>query len=61
MASEHPIVDAVRQLGPEIVAAAPEAEDKGQLPEALVDQFIEADLFQLYRPQFLGGPEVAPL
>lgn len=61
MASEHPILDAARQLGPEIVAAAPEADEKGRLPERLVDQLIGADLFQLYRPRFLGGPEVAPL
>lgn len=61
MASEHPILEAARQLGPDIVAAAPEADEKGRLPDTLVDGLISADLFQLYRPRFLGGPEVAPL
>lgn len=59
--SEHPIVDATRQLGPAILKAAPEIERQRRLPSELASQLTDAGVFQMYQPRSIGGPEVHPL
>ncbi|MGI9597130.1 MAG: acyl-CoA dehydrogenase family protein [Acidimicrobiales bacterium] len=59
--ARHPMVDAVRQLEPTIRGLADRIEADRRLPQSLVDQLTEAQVFQMYLPTVMGGPEVHPL
>ncbi len=59
--TEHPILDAVRDLGPQIVDHGDEIERTGRLPDALADALSDAGVFQMYVPHSVGGHEVHPL
>ena len=59
--AEHPMIAAVRSLGPDILRLGPGIESDRRLPENLVDALTEARVFQMYLPRSLGGPEVHPL
>ncbi len=49
-----------RELGPMIVAAAGEIEQRRELPEPLVAALAERGLFRLLLPRSLGGAELPP-
>jgi alkylation response protein AidB-like acyl-CoA dehydrogenase len=53
-------VDAARELGPMIAAAAAETERRRELPEPLVDALAGSGLFRLLLPRSLGGAELPP-
>ncbi len=59
--TEHPILDAVRALGPEIVACGDEIERAGRLPDTLAAALGQTGVFQMYVPRSVGGLEVHPL
>ena len=50
-----------RALAPEIVAAAPEIEERRELPALLVQRLIEGGFFRLLQPRSLGGAELPPV
>lgn len=54
-------VAAAKALRPQIVAARDEIDSLRQLPEDLSDAMAKADLFQLYLPCSMGGPETDPI
>lgn len=54
-------VAAAKALRPQIVAARHEIDSSGQLPEVLSDTMAKANLFQLYVPSSMGGPETDPI
>ena len=47
-----------RALAPEIIAAAPEIEDRRELPPALVQRLIDGGFFRMLQPKSLGGAEL---
>jgi alkylation response protein AidB-like acyl-CoA dehydrogenase len=53
-------LEAARQLGPALAAAAAEIERRRELPEAIVDALVERGLFRLLLPRSLGGAELPP-
>ena len=55
------ILDEVRKLRPLILDAAPRIETERRLPQDLVDALTAAQVFQLYQPRSIGGPEADPL
>lgn len=57
----HPVLDAARALGPAVSAVADDIEHYRRLPQGLVDDLTAAEIFQLYLPASIGGPEVHPL
>ena len=61
MAAVHPILTAVRAMGPAILEFAPRIEAERQLPDELVAALTDAQVFQMYQPHTLGGPELDPL
>jgi indole-3-acetate monooxygenase len=50
----------VRELGPELDAAAEEIERRRELPEAIVEALVERGLFRLLLPRSHGGAELRP-
>lgn len=60
-AADLKVIDAARDLGPAIDAAADRIERDGRLPEPLVTQMRDAGIFQMYVPKEVGGPEVHPV
>jgi len=54
------LLSSVRELGPEIAAAAGEIERLRDIPEALFDRLIERDLFRLLLPRAYVGAELDP-
>lgn len=56
-----PILQAVRDLAPAISDLSTEIETERRLPQQLVDDLTAAQVFQLYQPRSIGGPEVDPL
>jgi indole-3-acetate monooxygenase len=60
-AADREVIDAARDLGPTIDAAADRIERDGRLPEPLVTQMREAGIFQMYVPKEVGGHEVHPV
>lgn len=54
-------VAAAAKLAPLIAEAADEVDANGRLPQHIVDLLTEAELFSLYLPAALGGPEVDPV
>lgn len=60
-AATHPMVEAARRLGPTIQACSDRIETERQLPADLVAALTEAEIFQMYQPRSIGGPEVDPL
>lgn len=57
----HPMIDRARALGSSIAGWADRIENDGCLPDDLVDQMTAAEVFQMYLPRSVGGPEVHPL
>ena len=55
------ILDAARALAPAIHAAAPEIEKSGRLPDALVKDLKQANVFGMAIPRSMGGPEADPV
>jgi indole-3-acetate monooxygenase len=53
-------LDAARELGPELTAAAGETERRRELPEPIVEALVRRGLFRLLLPRSLGGAELAP-
>jgi indole-3-acetate monooxygenase len=53
-------LEAARELGPTLAAAAEEIERRRELPAAIVDALVERGLFRLLLPRSLGGAELAP-
>ena len=54
-------VGAAKSLRPQIVAAREEIDGSRRLPPALSDAMTKANLFQLYLPASMGGPETDPI
>jgi alkylation response protein AidB-like acyl-CoA dehydrogenase len=54
-------ITAAARLAPLIAEAAAEVEANGCLPQFIVDRLTEAELFSLYLPAAVGGPEVDPV
>ncbi|HTV90477.1 MAG TPA: acyl-CoA dehydrogenase family protein [Stellaceae bacterium] len=50
----------VRELAPALAAAAPEIDERRELPERIVAALVERGLFRLLLPHFLGGAELLP-
>lgn len=59
--AEHPMIAAARDLGPTISASADEIESGGRLPAELAQAMTDQQIFQMYLPTELDGPEVHPL
>jgi indole-3-acetate monooxygenase len=59
--ADHPIIEAVRALGPQVAACADETERLGRLPDGLAAALRDAGVFGMYIPESVGGPEVHPL
>ena len=55
------LVDRVRGMRDRIIQAAPEIDTNGRLPDELVHELTRLQVFQLYQPRSIGGPEVDPL
>jgi indole-3-acetate monooxygenase len=53
-------VESIRELGPELEAAAEEIERRRELPEPIVEALVERGLFRLLLPRSLGGAELPP-
>src|SRR5205814_9599477 len=51
-------LESARALAPLVASCADLAEAGRRLPDALVDAFVDARLFQMYVPKVLGGDEV---
>ncbi len=60
-ATDVAMIDAARDLGPAIAAAASQIELDRRLPEPLVTQLRDARVFEMYVPREVGGPEVHPI
>jgi alkylation response protein AidB-like acyl-CoA dehydrogenase len=56
-ATPHPLVQAARELRPQIAAAAGQIEAERRLPAELVSELIDAGLFRMLVPRSLGGSE----
>jgi alkylation response protein AidB-like acyl-CoA dehydrogenase len=50
----------VEEIAPALAAAAPEIDQRRELPEGVVDGLIERGLFRLLLPRSLGGAELLP-
>ena len=55
------MIDAAIALGPTIQSLGDEIELAGRLPDSLARQLTEAQIFQMYLPESLGGPDLDPL
>jgi indole-3-acetate monooxygenase len=59
--ADHEMVRAACDLGPAIDTAADQIESGRRLPDHLVEELTRVDIFQMYLPKAVGGPEVHPL
>ena len=50
----------VEEIAPALAAAAPEIDQRRELPEGVVTALIERGLFRLLLPRSLGGAELLP-
>jgi alkylation response protein AidB-like acyl-CoA dehydrogenase len=55
------LLEAARALGPRIRACSRETERDRRLPEWLVQELVDAGLYQMFLPRSLGGFELPPL
>ncbi|HIK98723.1 MAG TPA: hypothetical protein EYG13_04140, partial [Dehalococcoidia bacterium] len=55
-----PVAAAVA-LGPMIKAAREDIQSRSALPDSLVEDMAQANLFQLFVPRAIGGPETDPV
>lgn len=53
--------EVARTLAPKVAACADQIEADRRLPRALVDELIDAGLFRLLLPRWLGGAQVDPV
>jgi alkylation response protein AidB-like acyl-CoA dehydrogenase len=54
-------VAAAMALGPQIRAARKEIQSQATLPDSLAEAMAEANLFQLFVPKTIGGPQTDPI
>ena len=54
-------VAAAKALGPRIKAARDHIQSRSALPDSLAEEMAQANLFQLYVPRSIGGPETDPV
>jgi len=54
-------VAAAEALGPRIKAARGDIQSRSTLPGSLVEDMAQANLFQLFVPRSIGGPETDPI
>jgi alkylation response protein AidB-like acyl-CoA dehydrogenase len=54
-------VAAAAALGPQIRAARNDIQSQATLPDSLADAMAEANLFQLFVPKTIGGPQTDPI
>lgn len=52
---------AAKALGHRIKAARDDIQSRSALPDSLVEDMAQANLFQLYVPRSIGGPETDPV
>jgi alkylation response protein AidB-like acyl-CoA dehydrogenase len=55
------LLEAARALGPRIRACSRETERDRRLPEWLVQELVDAGLYQMFLPRSLGGFELPPI
>jgi alkylation response protein AidB-like acyl-CoA dehydrogenase len=53
--------EVARMLAPKIAACADKIEQERRLPQPLVDELVDAGLFKLLMPRWLGGAQVDPV
>lgn len=53
--------EVTRMLAPKIAACADQIEQERRLPQALLDELIDAGLFRILLPRSLGGAEIDPV
>lgn len=58
--TDDPVAAAIA-LAPQIKAAKDEIQAQSTLPNSLVKAMAEANLFQLFVPRSIGGPETNPI
>lgn len=58
---EAHLFDVVKEIGPKLQEAGPEAERERRLPKRAIDLLAEAGLQRMFTPQSLGGLEVDPV
>tara|TARA_B100000586_G_scaffold109015_1_gene78306 strand:+ start:2008 stop:3159 length:1152 start_codon:yes stop_codon:yes gene_type:complete len=54
-------VAAAKALWPRIKAARDDIQSQSTLPDSLVEEMAQANLFQLFVPRSIGGPETDPI
>jgi indole-3-acetate monooxygenase len=60
-ANGEALLDAARELAPAIIGMRDDIERERRLPSSLVDAMRNAQLFELWLPKTLGGPELHPV
>src|ERR1700722_19166293 len=50
----------VRDLAPDLTAAAQRIDEERELPPAIIDRLVEQGFFRLLLPRSLGGAELLP-
>jgi len=58
--SNNPAVEAAA-LAPQIRAAKYDIQSQSTLPDSLASAMVEANLFQLFVPKAIGGPQTDPI
>src|SRR5471030_909812 len=58
---ESTVLEAVRALEPQILAAHDAIEDQRSLPPTLARSLMEAGIFRMGVPRTYGGPELDPM
>jgi alkylation response protein AidB-like acyl-CoA dehydrogenase len=58
---ETHLFEVVKEIGPKLQEAGPEAERERRLPKRAIDLLAEAGLQRMFTPQSLGGLEVDPV
>src|SRR2546422_7033490 len=53
--------EVARALAPKIAAGADKIEQERRLPQPLVDELVDAGLFKLLMPRWLGGAQIDPV
>ena len=59
--SKDPAAAAAAALAPQIRAVKDDIQSRSTLPDPLIDTMSEANLFQLFVPGTIGGPQTDPI